>query len=67
MKSNINSVILGILEEMEIKDNEKNYILEALNLEYDNSDKKQPQLKEEYAKYVEDYSGEKSPKFDDEH
>ena len=56
MKSNINSVILGILEEMEIKDNEKNYILDALNLEYENTDKKKPQLKDKYAEFVEEYS-----------
>lgn len=57
MKSNINSVILGILEEMEIKDNEKNYIRDALNLEYENSDKKKPRLDDDYAKYVEEYGG----------
>lgn len=56
MKSNINSVILGILEEMEIKDNEKNYILDALNLEYEHSDKSKPRLDENYAKFVEEYS-----------
>lgn len=56
MKSNINSVILGILEEMEIKDNEKNYILDALNLEYENTDKKKPHLKDTYSKFVEEYS-----------
>ena len=56
MKSNINSVILGILEEMEITDNEKNYILDALNLEYKNTDKKKPQLKDRYAEFVEEYS-----------
>ena len=56
-KSNINPVILGILDEMEIKDNEKNYILDALNLEYENTDKKKPQLKDKYSKYVEEHSG----------
>lgn len=56
MKSNINSVILGILEEMEIKDNEKNYILDALNLEYEYSDKSKPRLDKHYAKFVEEYS-----------
>ncbi len=61
MKSNINSVILGILEEMEIKENEKNYILNALNLEYDNSDKQRPRLDGDYAKFVEDHSSEKNP------
>lgn len=55
MKSNINSVILRILDEMEIKENEKNYILDALNLEYENSDKTKPQLDKEYLKYVEEY------------
>ncbi|WP_407421591.1 hypothetical protein [Methanobrevibacter sp.] len=56
MKSNINSVILGILDEMKIKDNEKNYILDALNLEYEYSDKKKPRLDDNYAKFVEEYS-----------
>lgn len=56
MKSNINSVILGILEEMEIKDNEKKYILDALNLEYENSDKSKPHLNNEYLKFIEEYS-----------
>ena len=56
MKSNINSVILGILDEMELKDNEKNYILDALNLEYENTDKTKPHLNKEYLKYVEEYS-----------
>lgn len=56
MKSNINSVILGILEEMDIKDNEKKYILDALNLEYKNSDKSKPRLDDNYAKFVEEYS-----------
>ena len=57
MKSNINPVILGILDEMEIKGNEKNYILDALNLEYENSDKKKPQLNDKYSKFVEEHSG----------
>ena len=56
MKSNINSVILGILEEMEIKDNEKNYILDALNLEYEYSGKKKPRLDDKYKEFVEEYS-----------
>jgi len=56
MKSNINSVILGILEEMDIKDNERKYILDALNLEYKNSDKSKPRLDDKYAKFVEEYS-----------
>ncbi|WP_295112087.1 hypothetical protein [uncultured Methanobrevibacter sp.] len=57
MKSNINSVILRILnDEMEIKENEKNYILDALNLEYDNSDKERPHLNKDYLKFVEEYS-----------
>jgi len=55
-KSNINPVILGILNEMEIKDNEKNYILDALNLEYEYSDKKKPRLDDKYLKFVEEYS-----------
>ena len=55
-KSNINPVILGILDEMELKDNEKNYILDALNLEYENTDKKKPQLKDKYLEYVEEHS-----------
>lgn len=55
-KSNINPVILGILDEMEIKENEKNYILDALNLEYENTDKKKPQLKDKYLEYVEEHS-----------
>lgn len=56
MKSNINSVILGILEEMDIKDSERNYILAALNLEYEHSDKSKPRLDKYYAKFVEEYS-----------
>ena len=57
MKSNINSVILRILNnEMEIKENEKNYILDALNLEYEHSDKTKPRLDKEYLKFVEEYS-----------
>lgn len=55
-KSNINPVILGILDDMEIKDNEKNYILDTLNLEYENTDKKKPHLKDKYSKYIEEYS-----------
>lgn len=55
-KSNINPVILGILDEMDIKDNEKNYILDALNLEYENTDKKKPRLDDKYVKFVEEHS-----------
>lgn len=55
-KSNINPVILEIIDEMEMKDNEKNYIFDALNLEYENSDKKKPQLKDKYSEYVEEHS-----------
>ena len=56
-KSNINPDILEILDKMEMKDNERNYILDALNLEYENTDKKKPQLKDKYSKFVEEHSG----------
>ena len=54
-KSNINPVILGILDEMKLKDNEENYILDALNLEYENTDKKKPRLDDKYLKFVEEH------------
>ena len=54
-KSNINQVIVGILDEMKLKDNEENYILDALNLEYENTDKKKPRLDDKYSKFIEEH------------
>lgn len=55
MKSNINSVILNIIDEMELEENEKQYLIDALNLEYDNNTKKKPHLDGKYLDYVKKY------------
>ncbi len=54
--SNINKTILNLLDNIEMSSNEKEFILEALELEYRNSDKKRPNLKEDYRLFIEKYS-----------
>ena len=55
--SNINKSILNLLDEIEISSNEKKFILDALELEFEHSDKKRPRLSENYKEFIEQYSG----------
>lgn len=52
--ANLNPIITDLLNELNIEDYEKKYILSALNLEYKNSDKDRPQLKTEYFDLIEE-------------
>lgn len=52
--ANLNPIITDMLNELNIEEYEKKYILEALNLEYENSDKDKPQLKKEYFELIEE-------------
>lgn len=56
MKSNINETILEILDEMQINENEKEFFLDALNLEYENNTKQRPQLDGKYLELVKKHS-----------
>ena len=56
MKSNINETILDILDEMQINENEKEFFLDALNLEYENNTKQRPQLDGKYLELVKKHS-----------
>lgn len=55
--SNINKSILNLLEEIEITSNEKKFMLDALELEFEHSDKKKPHLRENYKELIDKYSG----------
>ena len=55
--SNINKSILNLLDEIEISSNEKEFMIEALELEFAHSDKKKPRLSENYKEFIEKYSG----------
>ena len=58
MKSNINKNILKLIDEVDTSENEKDYLLKALELEYRHSSMKRPRLDDDYKKYVEEFSGE---------
>lgn len=54
--SNINKSILKLLDEIEISSNEKQFMIDALELEFEHSDKKRPHLSENYKELIEQYS-----------
>ncbi len=51
--ANLNPIITDLLNELNIEDYEKKFIISALNIEYENSDKDRPQLKKEYFNLIE--------------
>ena len=57
MNPNINEKIIEKIENMDIPDNKKAFLKEALNLEYENRDLGEI-LKEKYMPLIEKYSGE---------
>ena len=57
MNPNINEKITEKIENMDIPDNKKAFLKEALNLEYENRDLGEI-LKEKYMPLIEKYSGE---------
>ena len=54
--SNINKDILKLIDKSDISKNEKEFLLNALELEYKFSDKKRPRLDDQYKKFVEEFS-----------
>lgn len=56
MKSNINKNILKLIDEVDASDNEKEYLLKALELEYQHSSMKRPRLDDDYMNFVEEFS-----------
>lgn len=56
MKSNINKNILKLIDEADISDNEKEFLLNALELEYNHSNMKRPRLDDQYKNFVEEFS-----------
>ena len=56
MKSNINKNILKLIDEVDASDNEKEYLLKALELEYQHSSMKRPRLDDYYMNFVEEFS-----------
>lgn len=56
MKSNINKNILKLIDEVDASDNEKKYLLKALELEYQHSSMKRPRLDDDYMNFVEEFS-----------
>lgn len=57
MRSNINKNILKLIDEADISNNEKEFLLKALELEYEHSNMKRPRLDEQYKNFVEEFSG----------
>lgn len=57
MRSNINRTILKLIDDEDISQNEKEFLLKALELEYDHSNMKRPRLEEQYKSFVEEFSG----------
>ncbi len=55
--SNINKNIFKLMNELDLTSNEKEFLSKALELEYKHSDKKRPNLDEDYEKFVEECSG----------
>lgn len=58
----LNPIITNLLNELNIEEYEKKYILSALDLEYENSDKDRPQLKSEYFDLIEEAYDSKNKK-----
>ena len=56
MKSNINKNILKLIDEVDASDKEKEYLLKALELEYQHSSMKRPRLDDNYRSFVEEFS-----------
>lgn len=56
MKSNINKNILKLIDEVDASDKEKEYLLKALELEYQHSSMKRPRLDDNYKSFVEEFS-----------
>lgn len=56
MRSNINKNILKLIDDADVSKNEKEFLLKALELEYDHSNMKRPRLEEQYKKFVEEFS-----------
>ena len=57
MKSNINKNILKLIDEVDKKKKKKEYLLKALELEYNHSSMKRPRLDDHYKNFVEEFSG----------
>lgn len=51
--ANLNPIITDLLNELNIENYEKEFIISALDIEYKNSDKDRPQLKTEYFSLIE--------------
>lgn len=52
----INKNILKLIDESDISKNEKEFLINALELEYEHSDMKRPRLNSNYKKFVEEFS-----------
>lgn len=57
MRSNINKNILKLIEEADVSNNEKEFLLKALELEYAHSNMKRPRLDDQYNSLVKEFSG----------
>ena len=57
MRSNINKNILKLIDDADISNNEKEFLLNALELEYEHSNMKRPRLDKQYKSFVEEFSG----------
>ena len=55
--SNINKNILKLIEDADISKNEKEFLLNALELEYEHSNMKRPRLDDNYKTFVNEFSG----------